>query len=70
MSVKLHYIDSHLDEFPTNCGKNSEEKGERFHQDILICEEKISEKFSPKIADRIRYNGIHNPIFLFQTLQS
>ena len=34
MSIKLHYIFSHLDYFSENLGDVSEEQGERFHQDI------------------------------------
>ena len=36
MSIKLHYLHSHLDKFPDNLGDVSEEQGERFHQDIKI----------------------------------
>jgi hypothetical protein len=38
MSVKLHFLHSHLDYFPTNLGTYSEEQGERFHQDISEME--------------------------------
>ena len=34
MSVKLHFLRSHLDFFQENLGDFSEEHGERFHQDI------------------------------------
>lgn len=34
MSVKLHYLHSHLRHFPENIDDYSEEQGERFHQDI------------------------------------
>ena len=34
MSVKVHYLHSHLDFFPANLGHMSEEQDERFHQDI------------------------------------
>ena len=40
MSIKLHYLFSHLDYFPENLGDVSEEQGERFHQDIKIMEER------------------------------
>ena len=39
-SIKVHYLDSHLDRFPKNLGDFSEEQGERFHQDIKIIEER------------------------------
>lgn len=40
MSIKLHYLHSHLDRFPDNLGDYSEEQGERFHQDIKTMEER------------------------------
>jgi hypothetical protein len=44
MSLKVHFLDSHLDYFPTNFGAVSEEQGERFHQDIKEMEKKVSGK--------------------------
>lgn len=38
MSLKLHFLHSHLDFFPENLGVVSEEHGERFHQDISTME--------------------------------
>ena len=35
MNLKLHFLDSHLDEFRQNLGDFSEEQGERFHQDLM-----------------------------------
>ena len=40
MSIKLHYLHSHLDKFPDNPGDVSEEQGERFHQDIKVMEDR------------------------------
>jgi len=40
MSIKMHFLSSHLDYFPENCGDVSEEQGERFHQDIRVMEER------------------------------
>lgn len=40
MSIKLHYLHSHLDFFRSNLGDVSEEHGERFHQDILEMEKR------------------------------
>ncbi|KAK3880370.1 hypothetical protein Pcinc_015136 [Petrolisthes cinctipes] len=39
-SVKMHFLRSHLDYFPNNCGDFSEEQGERFHKDIRVMEER------------------------------
>lgn len=38
MSIKVHFLHSHLDKFPDNLGNFSEEQGERFHQDIKEME--------------------------------
>lgn len=40
MSIKVHFLNSHLDKFPENLGDVSDEQGERFHQDIKIMEER------------------------------
>ncbi|PNF13896.1 hypothetical protein B7P43_G10663, partial [Cryptotermes secundus] len=40
MSIKVHYLHSHLDSFPENLGDTSEEQGERFHQDIKTMEDR------------------------------
>ena len=40
MSIKLHYLFSHLDYFPENLGDISEEQEKRFHQDIRKMEER------------------------------
>lgn len=40
MSPKIHYLDSHLDSFPANCGQFSDEHGERMHQDMASFEKR------------------------------
>ena len=40
MSIKLHYLHSHLDKFSDNPGDVSEEQGEGFHQDIKVMEDR------------------------------
>lgn len=40
MSIKLHFLHSHLDRFPENLGDMSEEQGERMHQDLRVIEER------------------------------
>ena len=35
MSIKMHYLHSHLDFFRSNLTDVSEEHGERFHQDMV-----------------------------------
>jgi len=46
MSLKIHFLESHLDFFPEKLGEISNEHGERFHQDIMAME-KASE---PKVC--------------------
>ena len=38
MSLKLHFLASHLDYIPPDLGAVSEERGERFHQDLKDVE--------------------------------
>ena len=38
MSLKVLFLDSHLDYFPENLGAVNEEQGERFQQDIKETE--------------------------------
>ena len=38
MSIKFHFLFSHLDRFLENLGDLSDEQGERFHQDISEME--------------------------------
>ena len=40
MIIKLHYLHSHLDKFPDNLEVVSEERGEKFHQDINVMEDR------------------------------
>lgn len=41
MNLKLHFLDSHIDQFPENNGDFSEEQGERFHQDLKEFERRF-----------------------------
>jgi len=38
MSVKIHFLSSHLDFFLESCASVSDEQGERFHQDSAAME--------------------------------
>lgn len=46
MSLKVHFLNSHLDYFPENLGAVSEEQGELFHQDIKEMERRYQGKWS------------------------
>ena len=52
MSLKIHFLESHLDFFPENLGKASDEHGERCHQDIMAVEKQYQGKWtSSMLAD-------------------
>ena len=38
MSIKVHFLFSHIENFPENLGDVSDEQSERFHQDIKIMD--------------------------------
>lgn len=40
MSIKMHFLFSHMERFPENLGAVSDEQGERFHQDMRQMEER------------------------------
>jgi hypothetical protein len=44
MSLKMHFLDSHLDFFPQNLGNVSDKHGECFHQDISTMETRFQGK--------------------------
>ena len=47
MSLKIHFLDSHLDFFPANLGAVSDEHGEKFHQIIAAIEKRYQGKWIP-----------------------
>jgi hypothetical protein len=47
MSLKVHFLMSHMDFFPADMGSVSDEHGERFHQDISVMEKRYKGKWSP-----------------------
>jgi len=49
MSLKMHFLHSHLDFFPENLGAVSDEHGERFHQDIVTMETRYQGKYNPNM---------------------
>jgi len=46
MSLKIHFLRSHLDFFPESCGAVTDEHGERFHQDISSMEKRYQGKWN------------------------
>ena len=52
MSVKIHFLESHLVFFPGNLVEVSDEHGESFHQDIMAMEKRYQGKgTSSMLAD-------------------
>ncbi|CAK8697066.1 unnamed protein product [Clavelina lepadiformis] len=51
MSLKIHFLDSHLDFFPPNCGDVSDEHGERFHQCISTMARRYQGKQNQSMLD-------------------
>ena len=52
MSLKIHFLESHLDSFPGNLSEGSDEHGEKFHQDIMAMEKRYQGKWtSSMLAD-------------------
>lgn len=49
MSLKIHFLHSHLDFFPPNLGDVSDEHGERFHQDISAMESRYQGRCNPNM---------------------
>jgi hypothetical protein len=49
MSLKVHFLHSHLDFFPANPGAESDEHGERFHQDIAAMEKRYQGNWNPSM---------------------
>ena len=51
MSIKVHFLHSHLDRFPKNLGALSDEQGERFHQDVKEMEERYQGRWDAVMLD-------------------
>lgn len=56
MSLKLHFLHSHLSFFPKNAVDVSDEHGERFHQDISNMENRYKGKWSPAMLADFCWN--------------
>ena len=49
VSLKIHFLESHLDFFPENLGEVSDEHSEIFHQDIMTMEKRHQGKWTPSM---------------------
>ena len=46
MSLKLHFLHSHLDFFRDNLGNVSKKRGKRFHQDIQVMQKRYQGRWN------------------------
>jgi len=53
MSLKIHFMESHLDFFTGNFSKVSDKHGERFHQDIMAMEKAVPRQVDLKCVGRL-----------------
>ena len=58
MSVKVHFLHSHLSYFPENLGTFSKEQGERFYQDIKVMEKRYQGKWNVSMITDYCWNLI------------
>ena len=49
MSLKIHFLHSHMYFFPANLGAVSDEQDERFHQDISAMEKRYQGNWNPSM---------------------
>ena len=45
----MHFLHSHLNNFPENCGDISDEQVQRFHQDIKLMIDRYQENLDKRI---------------------
>ena len=60
MSIKLHYLFSHLDYFPENLGDVSKEQREKFHQDIKMMKERYQGRWDAHMMSNYCWTLIRN----------
>ena len=53
MSLKLYFLDAHLDRFLENCGAYSDEHGQQFHQEMLSIEQRFKGNDVTRTLSRI-----------------
>ncbi|XP_059848170.1 uncharacterized protein LOC132406471 isoform X2 [Hypanus sabinus] len=60
MSLKIHFLHSHLDFFPASLGAAGDEHGERFHQDVVVMEKRYQGNWNPSMP---QYAALLTPQF-------
>ena len=56
MSIKLHFLHTHLDRFPGNLSDVSKEQGKRFDQDKKTMEERYQGRYDKKMMANYCWN--------------
>ena len=56
MSLKVHVLHAHYDEFKDNVGDYSEEYGERFHQDVKSFKEHYKGQYNESMMGGYIWN--------------
>jgi len=51
MSLKIYFLESHLDFFPENLGEVTDEHGEIFHQGIMSMEKRYQDKWASSMLE-------------------
>lgn len=64
-TVKLHFLRSHLDSFPTNCGRLSDEQGERFHQEMCGVEKRYQGRCNKGMLAEYVWSLKHESDYVF-----
>ena len=61
MSIKVHFLYSHLDKFPENLGSASDEQGERFYQDMRDMEERYHGRWYAHMMALLLEHSLRQP---------
>ncbi|KAL0818421.1 hypothetical protein ABMA28_008887 [Loxostege sticticalis] len=64
MSLKVHMLHAHLDQFKNNLGAYSEEQGERFHQDVMDFEQRYQGQYNENMMGDYIWSLIRESSYL------
>ncbi|KAL0831279.1 hypothetical protein ABMA28_002123 [Loxostege sticticalis] len=64
MSLKVHMLHAHLDQFKDNLGAYSEEQGERFHQDVMDFEQRYQGQYNENMMGDYIWSLIRESSYL------
>ena len=62
MCIKMHFLYSHLDNFPENLGNVSDKQGKMFHQDMRVMDERYQGRWDAHMTAHYCLNiACYNP---------